>query len=123
MITAAELKVKIKEMREGFKKIPQEIQEERIHQLACQVIHEAVVDYVGETTSSDKQGLPKYLFNKSVILKDLETQIIMAHSNGANEMAIKALKNMPEKVKENVQKMSYSYDVKKVAIYDKPQFR
>lgn len=122
-MTNKELIAKNKEYSEGFKNLPRETQAERIHQLACRVIHEAMADYVGESTPSDKQGLPKYFFNKSVILNDLKTQVIMVHSNGANEMAITALKNNPKKVKQNIHKMSYGCEIRKAVRYGTPEFR
>ena len=122
-MTQQEIKAKLEEYRQGFKRLPQETQAERIHQLACRVVLEAMVDYLGETTVSDRQSLPKYIFDKSVIMKDLKGAIIMAKSDGANEMAIAALRNNPEAVRKNIRQMSYGCDFIKVETHDKPQFR
>lgn len=120
-----EIEAKLQEMREGFPRLPQQTQSERIHQLACRVIFESMLDYVDKTPMSDKQGLPKYFFNKSTILNDLASQTIPAASNGANDMAISALKNNPQQVKENIDKISYSHDIEtiKVETYGKAEFR
>lgn len=107
-MTNKELNTKLEKMRRGFKNLPHQTQAERINQLACKVILEAVADYTHESTLSERQGLPKYFFDKSVILRDLETQKLMAHSNGANFMAINALKDNAYQVKENIRKMAYN---------------
>ena len=122
-MTKQELNVKLEEYRNGFRTLPQETQAERIYQLACQVIHDAMIDYVGLTTESDKHGLPKYLFKKSVIMQDLKNQDIMALSNGANEMAAAMLLENPEQVKQNLRQMAYEVKVVKVETYDTPQYR
>ena len=122
-MTAQELNVRLAELREGFRKLPQQTQEERFHQLMCRVAHEAVIDYVGETPEGSKLGLPKYLFNKSVIIKDLENPHLSALSDGVTVGVAMHLKTNAEQIKKNVQDMSKDCDLIKVPVYGKAEFR
>ena len=122
-MTKQELNIKLEGLRQGFKNLPHETQEERIYQLVCQIINEAATDYVGESTPTDRQGIPSYICDQSTIIEDLRNQPIMAYSKGMNEMVIHMLLNNPEQVKNNIHNMSYGCEVVKVETYDKPQFR
>lgn len=122
-MTKSELKVRLDELRKGFKRLPQQTQEERFHQLMCRVTHEAIIDYVGETPVSSKNGLPKYFFSQSVIIKDLEGQHLASLSNGVSVGAAMHLKQNAEQIKKNVQNMSKECDLIKVEAYGKAEFR
>jgi hypothetical protein len=122
-MTNQELNAKLEEFRKGFRRLPQATQEERFHQLMCRVAHEAVIDYVGETPEGSKLGLPKYLFNKSVIIKDLENPHLSALSNGVTVGVAMRLKTNAEQIKKNVQNMSKDCDLIKVPVYGKAEFR
>jgi hypothetical protein len=117
------MKTNIEKMRQEAKSIPTETYHANFNQLMCAVVHEAMVDYVGLTTPSDKQGLPAYLFNKPIIMKDLLKQDMVSLSNGASVMAAKALKDNAKQVKKNIQNMHKYYELIKVETYDTPQYR
>jgi hypothetical protein len=113
----------IEKIRMEAKNIPSETYHKNFHQLMCAVAHEAIVDYVGETNPSDKLGLPAYLFNKSVIMKDLLNPDMIALSDGVSEMVASKIKENAKQIRKNIQSMSYRYDLIKVENYDAPQYR
>lgn len=115
--------INLQSMRDECKKLPIETQSALFRQLMCAVLNEAVEDYVGNTPESVKQAMPKYFFNKSIIINDLNKPKMVALTNGMSLTVIKQLKDNPEQIKENLSKMSKTYDLVRVDTYDTPQYR
>lgn len=115
--------INVQVMRDECKKLPAETQSALFHQLMCAVLREATDDYVGATPSTIKKSMPKYFFNKSVIMKDLKNPRMVALSNGMSETVAMHLRDNAAQIKTNIQNMAYEVKVTKVETYDTPQYR
>ena len=76
-----------------------------IRNLMCAVLLSAVEDYVGTTPECDKKVLPKYIFNKSTILKDLRSPRMVALSDGLSLTVADRLVSDPQGILNNLKKM------------------
>ena len=110
-------------MRAECKQLPAETQSALFHQLMCAVLREAIDDYVGTTPSMIKKSMPKYFFNKSVIMKDLKGPRMVALSSGMSETVAMHLRDNAAQIKTNIQNMACEVKVAKVDTYDTPQYR
>lgn len=115
--------MKLNAMRAECRQLPAETQSALFHQLMCAVLHEAVDDYVGTTPSMIKKSMPKYFFNKAVIMKDLKNPRMVALSSGMSETVAMHLRDNAAQIKTNIQNMAYEVKVTKVETYDTPQYR
>ena len=122
-MTNKELRIKVKEMREAGNRLDPDIKSELFYQLMCKVLDEAVVDYVDETPIGIKKSMPGYLFNKTVIMKDLTGPRLVAHTNGMSITVAMHLKENEATIKKNIQSRDKDFDVVKVGTYGKPEFR
>lgn len=115
--------MKLSAMRAECKQLPAETQSELFRQLMCAVLREAIDDYVGTTPSAIKKSMPKYFFNKSIIMKDLKGPRMVALSSGMSETVAMHLRDNAAQIKLNIQNMDCEVKVAKVDTYDKPQYR
>jgi hypothetical protein len=122
-MTNKELRAKVKEMREAGNRLDPNTKSELFYQLMCKVLDEAVVDYVDETPIGIKKAMPGYLFSKTVIMKDLMGQRLVAHTNGMSITVAINLRNNESAIKKNIQSRDKDFDVVKVNTYGKPEFR
>lgn len=79
-----------------------------IRNLFCAVLFTAVEDYCGESSDTDRNGLPDYIFDKSVIRADLRKPRLVSLTDGMSITVLNALKSNPSKVKENLKKVMYN---------------
>lgn len=105
------------------KPISIERKEQLTRNLMCAVLFTAAQDYVGETSDTNKSNLPKYIFDKATILRDLKHPRMVSLSNGMSLTVARALKENPEGIKENLQSIVDDYNLVKVDTYDQPKFR
>lgn len=86
------------------------VKEKRTYNLICAVLLQAVRDYCDETPTTVKEQMPKYYFDKDIILSDLESPLMVALSNGMSLTVASALRNNPDKIKENLKNVLWTMD-------------
>ena len=86
------------------------IKEKRTYNLICAVLLQAVRDYCDETPVTVKEQMPKYYFDKDIILSDLESPEMVALSNGMSLTVASALRRNPEQIKENLKDVLWTMD-------------
>ena len=113
----------LESMRAECRKLPVDTQAALFRQLMCAVLSETVEDYVGVTPSTIKNTMPKYFFNKNIIMKDLESPRLIALTGGMSQTVAMHLRNNPDQIKENLIKLSKEYSVVKVETHETPKYR
>jgi hypothetical protein len=102
--------------------IPVERKSELIRNLMCAVLSTAVEDYCGESSETAKKNLPKYFFDPTIIMKDLQSKRLRDLTDDMSLTVACQLKRNPNKIKERLKLMVTDYNTIKVERHDKPVF-